>query len=236
MLKAPRGAFCYHGGMDYANWAKANKKRIAREFIRQISNEPNSQPVGIFTAGLPGAGKTEFTVELLKGLTTEPLRVDMDEIAQRIEGYRPEIADKLRGGASIILSRIYDEVLKNKLDFVFDGTFAHANAFSNLDRAISHGYTVKIYYIHQSPTIAWQFTKDRELVEHRAIDRAGFIDTYLKLEENLQALQNRYKDVTISLVVKDENNQVGRIVEDVENLFDHLPPFSLKTNLESDIL
>ncbi len=230
------GVFCYDRAMDYAGWANANKKRIAREFIRRISNVPNPSPVGIFTAGLPGAGKTEFTVELLKGITTKPLRMDMDEIAQLIEGYKPEIADKLRGGASIILSRIYDEVLKNKLDFVFDGTFAHARALHNLDRALSHGYTIKIYYIHQTPTIAWQFTKDRELVEHRAIDRAGFVDTYLSLKENLKTLRSKYKDVTISLVVKDENNQVGRIVEDVENLFDHLPPFLSKTNLESDIL
>jgi UDP-N-acetylglucosamine kinase len=222
--------------MDYVAWANKNKKRIAREFIRRIDYEPSATPAAIFTAGLPGAGKTEFTVELLKGLSKKPLRMDMDEIAQLIEGYKPEIADKFRGGASSILSRIYDEVVKNNIDFVFDGTFAHANAILNLERALKHGYTVKVYYIHQEPAVAWQFTKDRELVVHRAIDRIGFNETYLNLEENLKTLCNIHKDVTISLVIKDENNQVGRIVENVQNLFDQLPPFLSKTKLESDIL
>ena len=37
-------------------------------------------------AGLPGAGKTEFTKELLKDIADKPLRIDMDEIACLIEG------------------------------------------------------------------------------------------------------------------------------------------------------
>jgi predicted ABC-type ATPase len=114
--------------MDYAEWASKNKKRIAREFVRNIGHKPTDEPSGIFMAGLPGAGKTEFTIELIKNLDPEPLRIDMDEIAQMIEGYKPEIADKFRGGASIIMSRIYDEIVKNKIDFVFDGTFSSAGA------------------------------------------------------------------------------------------------------------
>jgi hypothetical protein len=33
-------------------------------------------------AGLPGAGKTEFTVEFIKSFDPKPLRIDMDEIVQ----------------------------------------------------------------------------------------------------------------------------------------------------------
>src|SRR5262245_42335918 len=90
--------------MDYTEWVRKNKKKIAREFIRRINFEPSDNPTGIFTAGLPGAGKTEFTVELLKDIIDKPLRIDMDEIATLIEGYKPEIADKFRGGASMILA------------------------------------------------------------------------------------------------------------------------------------
>ena len=140
--------------MDYTDWANKNKKLIAREFIRKIDFVASDTPAGIFTAGLPGAGKTEFTVELLKGIANKPLRIDMDEIAQLIEGYKPEIADKFRSGASAILSRIYDEIVKHKIDFVFDGTFSQARALENLDRALHHGYTVKVYYIHQVPELA----------------------------------------------------------------------------------
>src|SRR5947209_19199595 len=117
--------------MDHLKWAQENKKRIAREFVRKIERAAHEQPVGIFTAGLPGAGKTEFTQELLKNLIDPPLRIDMDEIAQLIEGYNPATAHLFRSGASVILARIYDEVTKAGLDFVFDGTFAHDNALGN---------------------------------------------------------------------------------------------------------
>lgn len=222
--------------MNYTDWANKYKKQIAREFIRKTDFVSSENPAGIFTAGLPGAGKTEFTVELIKGIVNKPLRVDMDEIAQLIEGYRPEMADKFRGGASIILSKIYDEVIKNKLDFVLDGTFSHSRALENLDRALHHGYTVKVYYIHQEPAIAWQFTKDRELVEHRAIDKAGFIETYLRLEQNLHKLCSDYNNVTISLIVKDAQNKVGRSIEDTKDLFNELPPFLSKSQLESMLI
>ena len=222
--------------MDYTAWANKNKKRIAREFIRQTSFQSKESPTGIFTAGLPGAGKTEFTVELLKDIADKPLRIDMDEIAGLIDDYKPEIADKFRAGASGILAKIYDEIIKHKIDFVFDGTFAQARALENLDRALHHGYTVKIYYIHQLPEIAWQFTKDRELVEHRAIDRKGFIETYLNLQQNLEKLCSSYKNVTISLIVKDPQNKEGRRAEDVKDLFSELPAFLTEEQLESVII
>ena len=219
--------------MDNVAWANENKKRIAREFIRQVGFESREKPAGIFTAGLPGAGKTEFTIELLKDVEDKPLRIDMDEIATLMESYKPEIAYKFRAGASIILAKIYDEVIKKKIDFVFDGTFSQTRALENLDRSLRHGYAVKIYYIHQLPEIAWKFTKDRELIEHRAIDKESFIETYIKLEANLKLLCTSYKDVTISLIVKDSDNKEGRRIENVKDLFNELPPFLTEAQLRS---
>lgn len=223
--------------MDHTEWAKKNKKQIAREFIRNIEQQTSETPAAIFTAGLPGAGKTEFTVELIKGLDPKPLRIDMDAIAQLIDGYKPGVADKFRGGASIILSRIYDEVIKKKINFVFDGTFSSGSAIENLERALKHGYKVKLYYIHQVPEIAWQFTKDRELIERRSIEIEGFKQTYFKLESNLRELCNNHKDVTISLVIKDSKNKVGKLIENADDqLFELLPNFLTNEQLNAAIL
>ncbi|HEY5442422.1 MAG TPA: zeta toxin family protein [Candidatus Saccharimonadales bacterium] len=219
--------------MDIDAWARINKKRIAREFVRLTDFQKSPAPSGIFTAGLPGAGKTEFTVELIKNLQIKPVRIDMDEIATHIEGYKPQMADKFRAGATIILERIYDEVTKHCFDFVFDGTFGHGKAIQNLQRAIDHNYAVKIYYIHQDPIHAWRFTQDREFVEHRAIDKHGFIDTYLSLQENLRILHKDHKNVTISLVIKDRRNKIGSRMEDVDNLFEVLPKFLTADELGS---
>lgn len=204
-------------------WARKNKKRIAREFIRKVGMPLHDTPVGIFTAGLPGAGKTEFTQELLKNLIDPPLRIDMDEIAQLIEGYSPAKADLFRSGASVILAKIYDEATKTGLDFVFDGTFAHNNALPNLERAIEHGYITKVYFIHQDPEIAWKFTQDRELIERRHIDREGFINSYYKLHENMIMLQDITEDVIISVIIKDSINRIGKVIENVHNIYDFVP-------------
>ena len=219
--------------MDIDQWARKNKKLIAREFVRLTDFTKMPQPSGIFTAGLPGAGKTEFTVELINNLKQKPVRIDMDEIAMRIEGYRPQIADKFRAGATIILEKIYDEVTKRNFDFVLDGTFGHSKAIANIQRAINHDYTVKLYYIHQDPAIAWQFTKDREIVEHRAIDKRGFIETYINIEKNLHALCENHKDVTISLIIKDGHNKIGSRKENVDDIFNELPEFLTAKQLHS---
>lgn len=221
--------------MDYMEWANKNRKRIAREFIRKTGFISKENPTGIFTAGLPGAGKTEFTVQLLKNISDKPLRIDMDEIATLMEGYGPELAHKFRGGAGVILGKIYDETIKNKIDFVFDGTFSHGRAIENLERALHKGYQIKVYIIFQLPEVAWQFTKDRELLEHRSIDRDEFIQTYLKLETNLRELCKKHKDVTVSLIVKDSLNKEGRRVEDIKDLFGALPDFLTVEQLENVI-
>ena len=217
-------------------WARANKKTIAREFIRNLDKEPSDSPTAVFTAGLPGAGKTEFTKELLKDIAGDTLRIDMDEIACRIQGYKPRVADLFRAGASIILDRIYDEALKAHIDFVMDGTLSHPKAIDNIKRALEKGYVVKVYFIHQEPVIAWQFTKDRELIERRSIDRAKFVETYYRLHENMVILQNLNKNVTVSIILKNADNRIGSQYEDIPDIYAIIPKPLAKDQLERDIV
>jgi predicted ABC-type ATPase len=217
--------------MDPKEWARANKKKLAREFVRKTGYVARESPAAVFTAGLPGAGKTEFTKELLADIGDEVLRVDMDEIAAFIHGYSPSKADLFRAGASIIMDKIYDEILRKRLDFVMDGTFSHPKALKDVERALAKGYTVKVYFIHQEPKVAWQFTQDRELVERRAIDKGGFIATYQKLHDNIVKLQNLHKDVSISVITKDASNRIGARHEAVEDVYNVVPK-----PLESDQL
>jgi len=225
---------CYDVDMSDVldEWVRANKKQIAREFIRKTEFSRSDTPVAIITAGLPGAGKTEFTQELLKQITTKPLRIDMDEIATLIEGYRPRIADKFRAGASAIMNRIYDEVIKKKIDFVLDGTFAGTAAISNVQRALDHGYTLKVYYIHQEPLVAWKFTQTRELIEHRSINKDKFIDTYTRIYENLGKLNQFGNKIAISLIIKREDNKVGALYEGVTDILQAIPGKMTRIELE----
>ena len=204
--------------------------------LERLGHGDSDHPAGIFTAGLPGSGKTEFTVELMQELDIKPLRLDMDEFAEMIEGYRPQVADAFRKGASSILNEVYTKTIRSRVNFLFDGTMAHGHALENVGRAVKRGYTIKIYYIHQDPARAWHFTQDRELLEKRGIKREGFIDTYCQLYENLRALQKLDLNVTISVVIKGDDNKIKQRLENVTDIFAHTGPILSRSELERVII
>lgn len=222
--------------MSTDDWVRANKKKIARELLERLGHAGNDNPAGIFTAGLPGSGKTEFTIELIEELDIKPLRLDMDEFAEMIEGYRPQIADAFRKGASSILNEVYTKTIRQRVNFLFDGTLAHGHALENIHRAVKRGYAIKVYYIHQDPVRAWEFTKDRELVEKRGIQKSGFIQTYCSLYENLRALRSSGLNITISVVIKGANNRVTARHEGVKDIFPYAGPILDRSELERVII
>lgn len=197
-------------------WIKSHKKDFANKLIAKSGATRTENPAAIFMAGLPGAGKTEFTKHLIKKAQLKVVRLDMDEIATCVEGYRPEVADKYRSGATELLNKSLDLVLKNKLSFIMDGTFSSKYGIRNVNRAIAHGYMVKIIYIAQDPRTAWHFTLAREKVEHRAIDEDGFIRSYFGTLDNIKVLlASKHDKIAIDVVVKQPDNEIGELFENV---------------------
>lgn len=212
------------------------KKIFVENFIKQSDAQPHSNPSAIFMAGLPGAGKTEFSKNLIKivgGL--KAVRIDMDEIASQIKGYRPEIADKYRESATRLMNGIYDKILKEKLEFIMDGTFGSKSSIRNIERAINHGYVVKIVYIVQEPRLAWKFTLAREKVEHRSIDMDGFVKTYFSITDNIlkvSLLMKKYDKITVDIVIKNKENGIESWVPNIRSGIDIL----LKTSYNNKTL
>lgn len=196
--------------MDSLEWAKRHQKEIASRLISDAELEPSTHPIAIFMAGLPGAGKTELSQGLIKEASPKPIRIDMDELATMIEGYTPEKADEFRAGATRLLNVIFDKVIKSRLDFVLDGTFGSPVALRNIERVLKRGYEVQVAFACQDPKLAWEFTKAREMVEHRSITKDGFLEAYYKTFNNLHLLAKRnYPDVLLNIFVKKQDNSVG---------------------------
>jgi len=64
-------------------YARQNKKIIAREKTDTARFAQEEEPVSVFMAGSPGAGKTEASIELLASVEEsgfEILRIDPDEL------------------------------------------------------------------------------------------------------------------------------------------------------------
>jgi predicted ABC-type ATPase len=193
-----------------AEWAKANKKTFANKLIKSSGVEAKKHPSAIFMAGLPGAGKTEFTKRLIENSTLTVVRIDMDEIASQIDTYTPDRADKYRAAATTLLNEVFSRSMKRRMDFIMDGTFSSARALNNIKSALNRGYSVKVVYIHQDPKLAWNFTQAREKVEHRAIKFDGFIESYGKIINNVKGITgSEYTNVVLDIVIKNKDNTVG---------------------------
>jgi len=65
---------------------KDNKKLLINKFANPEIYTPRKEPITIFMAGMPGAGKTEISKGLVNELKTKPVRIDADEIRELFSG------------------------------------------------------------------------------------------------------------------------------------------------------
>ncbi len=197
-------------------WVKEHKKEFVNRLIGPYLTATGDIPVAFFMAGLPGAGKTEFTKGFIQSTSAKLLRLDMDEIASQIRSYKPQAADQFRKGATILLENAFNTSINKKLNFIMDGTFGGPKALLNIDRCLKRGYLVKVIYLYQDPKVAWNFTVARERIEHRAINMGGFIDTYFRVLANITALLQETSDhLSVNLVVKDSSNSIREKYNDI---------------------
>lgn len=69
-------------------FAKANKKQITRRLTNPEIYPPEDDPVSVFMAGSPGAGKTEASIALVNLFADTPiLRIDPDELRSEFQDY-----------------------------------------------------------------------------------------------------------------------------------------------------
>ena len=187
-----------------------NKRKVINLILEKSGAEPEAEPAAIFMAGLPGSGKTEISKNLIDGSGVKLLRIDMDEIAEKLPGYKPEKADEFRKPATTLLSECLKYALHHRISFLMDGTFGGGQALKNIERSLNHGFKVKIVYALQDPKVAWEFTVAREKVEHRAIKFEGFVKAYYKTINNIKKASEEFGSlITIDVAIKNVDNKVG---------------------------
>lgn len=213
-------------------FAKQHKIEISRRLTDPVLFPPSKSPVTIFMAGSPGAGKTEYSknlLELFSNSSNHPVRIDSDELRSEIPGYTGHNSSQVQGAVSILLREMYERTLINKQTVIVDGTFSnYEKAKENVTRSINRQRKVFIFYIYQRPEVAWQFTLAREKVESRNIRKDVFIDQFIRVRETINQIQNEFKDqVSIFLVKKDyqTNNveSVNILRQDPQGLDEQLP-------------
>lgn len=223
-------------------FAKRNKKRIADELTDLALFEPDLVPVSIFMAGSPGAGKTEFSKNLIILIEEDTkhriVRIDPDDIRSLIPGYAGGNSYLFQRAVSVIVEKIHDVALHNKQTFVFDGTFSnYEKATENIRRSLKRGRKVTIYYVYQQPKIAWRFTQAREVSEGRNIPKTAFIEKFLGARDVVRRIRLEFGDeVVINLAKKDlDNFAIENTIEITSkggSIDDFLPETYTKEELE----
>lgn len=209
-------------------FARKNKRKIAKEITDTVVFPPDQFPVSVFMAGSPGAGKTETSKNLIQKLTADEhavLRIDPDELRTRFLEYNGLNSDLFIGATSIIADKIHDFALINKQSFVFDGTFSNLlRSRENIKRSVDRKRFVQIVYVYQEPQQAWNFVKAREIQDGRKIPKIAFIEKYFIARQNVNLLKSEFKaDIRVDLVVKNIDGTDFKYYENIELIDSHMP-------------
>ena len=214
---------------------RKEQKLLINKFIGDV--QPVANPVSIFMAGSPGAGKTEFSMHLINeilGAENKIVRIDPDAIRVWLPQYIPGKAELFQGAVSLAVSKLHDYVKAKSFSFLLDGTFSKTEkATQNIKLSLNKGRPVLIQYVVQPPEVAWRFTQDREQVDGRTIRREDFIEQFLLARENVNLIKNEFHDkVRIDLIERNLKTKKYTITFNIDNLDRYLPKKYSKEELE----
>lgn len=176
-------------------FVKTHSKEIINQFAGNVTTEINA-PTIIFTAGSPGAGKTEFANQFAAKFAqrgSNMVHIDADAIRNLLPGYIGGNSHVFQKAAVIGVQKLFDHVLHTRKNSVLDGTFSREDiAHMNIKRCIDHGAIIAIAYLYEDPLRAWEFTKAREIVEGRHIDKHLFIKQLFAAPEVVMKIKNDF--------------------------------------------
>lgn len=209
-------------------YAKAHRTEIARRLADPVIYVPEENPVSVFMAGSPGAGKTEASIELLalRGADgSRILRIDPDELRAELPGYTGANAWLFQRAVIPVVERIHDLALKQKQSFLLDGTLASYDvALRNVQRSLGKKRAVQILYVYQEPAQAWAFVQAREAAEGRRIQPEDFVRQYFAPRQVVNRLKAELgKAIQVDLLMKNNDGSQRFYRAGVDQIDNHIP-------------
>jgi UDP-N-acetylglucosamine kinase len=223
-------------------FAREHKKVRCAQLTDPSIYVPEQQPVSVFMAGSPGAGKTEAAKALIAELEAKPgaprvLRIDPDDLRGEFPGYAGNNSWLFQAAVSIWVDKIIDLALDQGQSFVLDGTFSdYDRAKRNVERSLKRNRAVTIWYVYQSPYRAWEFVQAREAEEGRHIPPDRFIDQYFAARDVVNRLKREFGDrITVDLMLK-PNDEAGKLARiGIDQIDSHVPERFTRAELEANL-
>jgi UDP-N-acetylglucosamine kinase len=223
-------------------FAKANKKRIAKEIVLDQKYPVDQYPVSIFMAGSPGAGKTESAKRLIEDTSINgygaTIHIDTDELRSRFIEYNGSNSYLFQGATSIIASSIQDLAREQKKSFIFDGTLSdYDRARKNIEDSLKRKRKIDIYFVYQNPLQAWRFVQEREKYEGRHIPKEDFIEKYFASREVVNRLKKEFRNkIQVSLLVKNIDGSDSELYLNIERIDDYIQEMYNRDMLRNAII
>ena len=94
-------------------FAKKNRTQIARNLTDKLQFPTEKEPVSVFMAGSPGAGKTEASKLFLDEIgANNVIRLDPDDLRHYFEDYRGTNSYLFQSAVSFIVERTFEGTLE----------------------------------------------------------------------------------------------------------------------------
>ncbi|QAX83881.1 Zeta toxin [Pseudomonas sp. DTU12.3] len=190
-------------------FAKVNRTRIARDLACLNRYPRDEDPVSVFMAGSPGAGKTEVSksfIKLMEAQGTSALRIDPDDFRDFFPEYSGSNSSLFQRSVTTIVERTIDLVHQQRQSFLLDGTLANFNvARRNIQRSLNKkNRSAQIIYVYQRPELAWEFVLAREETEGRNIPCHEFVRQFYASKASVCELKREWgQALQVDVIIKD---------------------------------
>ena len=198
-------------------YAQEHRKELVERYTSLSMFPSVDRPVTFFMAGAPGVGKSEFAQGLKETYAQHQeygkqmiVHIDVDEIKKCLPQYHFSNSYEVQPAANRIMQYLVEAIFGKKQHAIIDTTFAnYERAVQNIDRSLTRGRSITVFYLCQKPDLAWDYTKKREIVEGRPITKDTFIDAYISAKANIIAIKKKYASgIVINVVMKNEQNEI----------------------------
>jgi UDP-N-acetylglucosamine kinase len=222
-------------------YAKKHKHARCAELTDTSTYPPEEAPVSVFMAGSPGAGKTESAKEIIAELerrqpeAPKVLRIDPDDLRGEFPGYTGANSWLFQYATSIWVDKMHDLALEQSQTFLLDSTLSNLKrARLNVRRSLKRGRPVTIWYVYQSPLVAWEFVQAREEEEGRRILPDLFIEQYFAARDVVNALKQEFgANIEVDLLLKPNDQTVKLVQQGIDRIDTHVPERFTRQQLEA---
>ena len=209
---------------DAEAFMRAHRSRLAAELTDTSRYPGEDEPVAVFMAGSPGAGKTETSKALLEDYPNI-LRIDPDEFRDLIPGYAGHNSWLVQSAVSLLVDKVFDRAIRQRQSFILDGTLSSLNkSTENIDRCVRKNRVVQILFVYQEPQQAWEFVQAREAQEGRKIPPDRFVEQFFMSQHVTQEVKNAFgPKIKVDVLLKNVDGSNKTYLANVATIAGSIP-------------